>query len=143
MRTRRGFTLVELLVVLVILSIMSAAALPAFTAARHDPEADASDALVALLTQARDRAREQGISVELVIAPRDARYWLSDGTHVEVGMLTLAPSQHLVAANSERVTCRFRANGPATPCAIALRGARDVIVRVDPWSGAVATRSTP
>ena len=144
MTRRVGFTLVEVLVVLVLIAMTAAAALPAFAAARRSPESDAADAIVALLTRARDDARERGASAELVIAPRDARYWIATGAHVETGPVTLASSQHLVGSDSDRVTCRFSPSGLASPCGIALRGAADVIIRVDPWTGAISrTDSTP
>jgi hypothetical protein len=73
----------------------------------------------------------------LVLAPREGRYWLTVGTSTQTGRLALAPGQRLVAADSERVTCRFAAAGSATPCAIAVRGVRDAIIRVDAWSGAI------
>jgi prepilin-type N-terminal cleavage/methylation domain-containing protein len=137
LRARPGFTLIELLVVLVLLSITAVAAVPAFTAARRDPDRAAADSIVALLTRARDGARERGTRAELVIAPRDARFWLDAGATVETGALDA--TQHLVGSDSERVICTFSAVGTASPCAIAVRGAADIIVRVNPWTGAITT----
>lgn len=55
--------------------------------------------------------------------------------------LDISPAQRIVAADSERVSCRFLPTGAATPCAFAIRGVRDVIVDVDQWSGVVRVRS--
>lgn len=135
-RPRDGFTLIELLVVLVLLSITAAAAVPMLASAPSDPDDAAASSLAALLERARDEARESGTTAELVVAPRERRYWLV-GRATETRPLPLSTSQRLVAADSERVTCRFLPTGAATPCAFAVRGAHDVIVDVDQWSGVV------
>jgi len=139
MRARSAFTLIELLVVLLLLAITAAAAVPAFATSRRDPDLETADVMVGLLTSARDAAREQGTRAEVVFAPREARYWISSGSHVRTGIIPLSPAQRIVGSDSERVVCSFSASGPATICGLAVRGASDVIVRVDPWTGAIRT----
>ncbi|MEP6999043.1 MAG: prepilin-type N-terminal cleavage/methylation domain-containing protein [bacterium] len=136
MRPRSAFTLIELLVVLLLLAITAAASVPAFATGRRDPDLETADVLVSLLTNARDAAREQGTRAEVVFAPRQARYWISSGSKLRTGIIPLTTSQRLVGSDSERVVCSFSASGPATVCGLAVRGASDVIVRVDPWTGA-------
>ncbi len=86
-RHRSGFTLLELLVVLVVFAITAAAAVPAFLGEfSATPEQQTARALVEVLTRA----------------------W------------------------------RFRPDGPATPLAITVQGARAVAVRVDGWNGGIA-----
>ncbi len=142
MHRRAGFTLIELLVVLVLLSITAVAAVPMFANGPSDLDEAAASSIAALLERARNEARESGTATELVLAPREQRYWLVGRAATETRALGLATTQRLVAADSDRVTCRFLPTGAATPCAFAVRGVRDVIIDVDQWSGVVRVHAT-
>jgi prepilin-type N-terminal cleavage/methylation domain-containing protein len=137
-RARRGFTLLELLVVLMLFAITAAAAVPAFLADRADgAEREAATALAMALTRVRDGARTSGASATLVLAPADGRMWLvwRDSTLVE--RITFAPGVQLAAGKSERMECRFAPTGAATPFVITIQGRRSLAVRVDGWSGQI------
>ncbi len=137
MRSRSAFTLIELLVVLVLLAITATAAIPAFAAANRDPEIATADTIVAVLTSARDAARESGARADVVIAPQDNRFWITTGARARTGVFPLAPTQRIVGSDAERVVCTFSPSGPTSSCAVAVRGVSDAIVRVDPWTGAI------
>jgi prepilin-type N-terminal cleavage/methylation domain-containing protein len=135
---RNGFTLIELMMVLVLLAITAAAAAPAFLG-RHamSPERRTATSLAVALVRTRDAARERGVSAALVLAPSNGRYWIVAGDSSETGILPLDEGVRITNVASDRVTCRFDAAGPATACTITVHGARDVSVRVDGWSGEI------
>ena len=149
MSTRRGFTLLELLVVLVLLAITAAAAVPAFLGGGAEaPEKRVAAALADALVLARDAARTSGVATELVLAPSDGRYWVTQRDSASAGVLpmsagvTIAPSNAgdapRRADGTDRVALRFDPTGPASPAEITVRGARSLTVRVAPWTGEIA-----
>ena len=72
----RGFTLIELVVVLLILGLTLAAVAPAF-AARRDKSLDAAvDAIAMLLRTARNTALETAVPTAVTIDPATARVWV-------------------------------------------------------------------
>jgi prepilin-type N-terminal cleavage/methylation domain-containing protein len=135
---RRGFTLLELLVVLVLFAITAAAAVPAFLAnGTASEERSTATAIAMALTRVRDGARESGAPATLVLAPAESRMWLvwRDSTVVE--QIPLAPGVRLAASKGERVECRFAPAGPATPFTISVLGRVTLAVHVDAWSGEI------
>ena len=139
MTSRRGFSLLELLVVLVVLSITAAAAVPAFLSdSLATPEQKTATALASVLSQARDAARESGAPATVTISPSDGRYWLITRDSTATGVLPLPGTVSLVGPNADRFECRFNPTGTATPLTITVRGARSVAVRVQGWSGDIA-----
>jgi type II secretion system protein H len=77
-KTRNGFTLLELIVVLTLLSIMLAAVVPVFSASatrsRHD---QALRSLVATLRFAQERAIADGVEYRVYLDPDEDAYWVS------------------------------------------------------------------
>jgi len=137
-RAPRGFTLLELLVVLVLFAITAAAAVPAFVAERaNGPERETATAIAMALTRVRDEARASGEPASLVLAPTAGRMWLvwRDSTVTE--LIPAAAGVQLAAQNGERVECRFTASGTATPFTVTILGRHSIAVRVDAWSGEI------
>lgn len=137
-RRRTGFTLLELLVVLVLFAITAAAAVPAFLAERAGgAERDAATSLAMALTRVRDGARASGAPATLVLAPAEGRMWLvwRDSTVVE--QIPVTPGVQLAAQKSERMECRFTPSGTATSFVVTIIGRRTLAVRVDGWSGEI------
>ena len=133
---RRGFTLLELLVVLTLLAITAAAAVPAFLAdSARGAERDAATALASALTRVRDGARSSAAPATLILSPTDARLWLvwRDSTVTE--QLPIVPGIALAAARTDRIECRFEPAGTATPFDVTVHGRVSVPVHVDVWSG--------
>lgn len=135
-RTRRAFTLLELLVVLTLLAITAAAAVPAFLGdAASGPEQHLAKALVEELTVARDAARESGAAATLVLSPTDGRYWIATRDSARSGVLPLTGGMTLVGDRTDRITYRFEPTGPSSSAAITVHGSRDLTVRTHAWTG--------
>ena len=136
-RPHRGFTLLELMVVLVLLAITAAAAAPAFLGSRAlSPERRAATTIAEALIRTRDAARASGSAATFVLSPSDGRFWLT--THDSAATGTLTPSNAVrIVSPSERVQCRFEPTGQATPCIIMVNGTRNLRVRVNRWSGEI------
>jgi prepilin-type N-terminal cleavage/methylation domain-containing protein len=137
-RARAAFTLLELLVVLMLLAITAAAAVPAFLSDRSDSaERGVATSLATALMRVRDGARASGAPATLILAPADGRMWLvwRDSTVVE--QLIFARGVKLAAQSSARLECRFTASGSATPFAVTIQGSHPLAVSVDGWSGEI------
>ena len=140
-RARPGFTLLELLVVLVVIAITAAAAVPAFLSdSRATPERQAATAIADALIRTRNSARESGAPATLVLSPSDGRFWITTRDSLATGVVPLGALTLVGGAggsNSDRIECRFDPAGPATPLAITAHGASDATVHVDGWSGEI------
>ena len=140
--TRSGFTLLELLVVLVLFAITAAAAVPAFLSdSLATPEQKTASALAGVLTAARDAARESGSPTTLTLSPADGRYWLATRDSVTTGVLPLPGVITIIGPSTERVNCRFSPSGAASPLTITVHGVHDIAVRVQSWSGDISIGS--
>lgn len=107
---RGGYTLVELVVVMVILALAAALAVPAMAAWRPTSDADAAAARVAAMLQlAHERAVTRGRPMELVIDIPNRRVWL--GRQDTSFVLVLPDGCQLVGA--ARSVIRFAPDGPS------------------------------
>ena len=134
--SRRGFTLFELMIVLVILAITAAAAVPAFNAAAPAERRVATviaDALVA----ARDAARESASPATFVLSPADGRFWITTRRGTVTGIITPRAGSTIDADGHDRIGCRFDPAGTASPAEIHVEGAHAATVTVDRWSSDV------
>jgi prepilin-type N-terminal cleavage/methylation domain-containing protein len=135
---RRGFTLLELLVVLMLLAITAVAAVPAFLGdAANGPERRVAKALAEQLVAVRDAARESGAATTLVLSPADGRYWLATRDSTRAGALPMTGTVTLVGDGTDRITLRFEPTGPSSPASITVHGSRDLTVRTHAWTGEV------
>jgi general secretion pathway protein H len=133
--TRRGYTLLEMSVVLVILALAGAVAIPAFAAWRPATGvAAATGALRAAAQLASERAVSAGVATELVIDAPAARAWL----HPRDTVFALVVPAECRLVGGARQMVRFAPDGrtsgtlPSVEC-----GADRAQVVVDPLSGAV------
>ena len=135
-RCRAGFTLVEVTVVLLLLSLMAAVAAPAFSALRHRRAIDdAASAVTRVLERTRSRALAHGVVMTLVIDPATMRVWQErpDTTFV----LSL-PDECTMSAESLRARITFRADGTAAGETLTVKcGADAVAISADALNGAV------
>src|SRR6266446_2717794 len=138
----RGFTLAEIVVVLVLLGIMAAVAVPAFT--RLDAEDDATRGaaeVVRVLHAARRMALERAVAARVVVDQTDGHYWVSldDSTgDGDSGAFAFARGVTLLGADP-RAHFVFCANGSVVGDSLFLRGpARTAVVTVDRWTGDLA-----
>jgi prepilin-type N-terminal cleavage/methylation domain-containing protein len=139
-RARRGFTLWELTMVLLVMSVAATLAVPAFARLGSEKPATAADAMLGLLHDARKAAIDYNATTTLRLDPRTLRYEV-DTTGVDgfgelaSGTLDLGMSQTL-QTDQPRLQYIFRPTGATFADTVVVRGgARQLTIRVDPWSG--------
>lgn len=135
----RGFTLVEIVVVLALLALSAAVAVPAYTAvAARSSTHEAASQITALLERARSRALARGSDAQLTIDTQRARVWQAEPDSTFV--LDLPADCHL-DGDKARLHVRFAADGSAAADAIVVRcDGGTAAVAADAWTG--ATRVT-
>jgi general secretion pathway protein H len=131
---RAGYTLLELMVVLAILALAGALAIPAFAAWRPaEPRRAAGGELVRVLELTRERAVAGGAPAELVIDAERARAWL----HPRDTSFSLSLPEGCRLLGEARSRMQFSADGPARGAMPLVRcGAGSARVTVDALSGA-------
>jgi type II secretion system protein H len=138
---REGFTLVEMLVVIVILAIVSAVTIPALRSNPGDEITTSAKTLTTLMQRARQTAVERGQTVSLVVDADNARYWatiVSPGNPdsvVSYGAIDLASGATL-SADESRSRYVFAPSGAATGGPIVVRlDSRAAVITMDQWTG--------
>jgi prepilin-type N-terminal cleavage/methylation domain-containing protein len=139
-RNRAGFTLWELTMVLLVMSIAATLAAPAFARFGAEPPSGAADRMLGLLHDARKVAFDHNATVTLRLDPKTLRYQLDTsgvfgfGTFA-AGTLDLGLTQSLVT-DQPRLQYVFRPTGAAFADSVVVHGGEiPWIVRVDAWSG--------
>jgi len=139
MSARRGFTLWELTLVLLIMAVMATLAVPAFARLGTDLPPTPADQILGLLHDSRKVAIDNHVSAMLRLDPKSYRYQLDtigagSGMYTQ-GTLDLGTAQTLVT-DLPRLQYLFRSTGAAFADTVVVRGAgRPLTVRVDAWSG--------
>ena len=137
---KRGFTLVEILVVLAILGITAAAVVPALARApTEDDLTRAARALERVAAAARRTALERATPVAVTLVPESGRYWvhLSDGTAIDSGAIALDQGTRMRSA-VPRPQFRFGPLGTADGDSLLLLGAGGAQSLVaDRWTGGI------
>ena len=141
----RGFTLIELVVVLLILGLTLAAVAPAF-AARRDQSLDrAVDAIAMLLRTARNTALETAVPTAVTFDPASARVWVrADAIKnpLDTSFTIAVPAGTEYSAASPRVRFIFDPRGGAKVDTLMVSSARGRwAVTVDSWTGDVIVTS--
>jgi len=140
-RAIRGFTLMELVLVLTILGVLAGITLPAFTSLGMAKRTEAAEPMLKLLRDARRLAITRGSVVSVALDPT-SRHYRVDTTSVTGGVGTLIDTTLVVApgttlsADSARVHFLFMPTGAAIGDTIRLfgkEGQRTIVV--DPWEG--------
>jgi len=141
----RGFTLIELVVVLLILGLTLAAVAPAFAARRDHSLDTAVDAIAMLLRTARNTALETAVPTAVTIDPASARVWVrADAVKnpLDTSFAIAVPAGTDYSAASARVRFVFDPRGGATVDTLMVSSARGRwSVTVDTWTGDVIVTS--
>jgi prepilin-type N-terminal cleavage/methylation domain-containing protein len=140
MRARRGYTLWELTMVLLVLAIAATLAVPAFSDLGRDPAPTGADAMLGLLKDARKAAIDFNANVTLRLDPETLRYELDTSSVkgygvLAAGTLDIGMSRTLVT-DLPRLQYVFRPTGAAFGDTVVVRGGpQPLTIRIDPWSG--------
>ena len=147
MTSQSGFTLLELVVVLVTVGVLSAVTIPAFSAGPpDDPAVMGASEVVSLLRSARSRALERAQSVTLRIDGQTRMFVLateaSDSIEeIAQGIVTLPQGTTLGTTTASSALFRFAATGAARGDTVFVRGGGPAVaVWVDRWTGAPHVR---
>jgi prepilin-type N-terminal cleavage/methylation domain-containing protein len=139
-RTRPGFTLWELTMVLLIMSIAATLAVPAFARLGSEKPATAADAVLGLLHDARKAAIDYNATTTLRLDPKTLKYEVDTSGvagfgELASGTLDLGMSQTL-QTDLPRLQYIFRPTGATFADTVVVHGGpKQLTIRVDPWSG--------
>ena len=126
--------------VLLVMAIGATLAAPAFVRLGTERPANAGDAMIGLLHDARKAALDFNATVTLRLDPKTLRYQLDTSGVNGFGMLAkgtldLGLTQSLVS-DAPRLQYVFRPTGAAFADTVMVRGGDvPLVIRVDPWSG--------
>jgi prepilin-type N-terminal cleavage/methylation domain-containing protein len=144
--SRTGFTLMELIVVLVILGVVVGVAGPAFIVRGEPMDGDASAPVVRVLERARRTAIESARVTTVIIDPRTARAWVRTEGRERNGVdttFTIALRQDAeLSAVPPRAQITFDPRGGGSGDALTVVSpSRRAVVTVDRASGDVRVTS--
>jgi len=139
----RGFTLIEMLVVLAILGITAAAVVPAFARATQEDEITrATREVEEVLLRARATALARAVTVRVTLVPATGRYWAAlesadDGMPLDSGVVDLTGGVRLQSPG-DRATMRFGQLGVVDGDSLMVLGPTGAMALVlDRWTGEV------
>jgi type II secretion system protein H len=142
---REGFTLVEMLIVIVILAIVSAVTIPALRSTPEDELTSSAGVVTSLMQRSRQTAVERGQTVALVVDAENARYWAtieSPGNAdslVSYGPIELATGATLTA-DTPRSRYVFAPSGAASGGPLVVRlNSRSGVITLNQWTGDART----
>ena len=140
MRLRRGFTLLEMAIILAVMAVSAALVIPAYTDLGLTPPVLPGNALVVLLRDARRLAIEQSLTVAVRVDPA-TNYFRVDttgvyGTGMFVdGTLEIGAYESL-RTDLPRLQYVFRPSGAALGDTVTVQGnSISAVLAVDAWSG--------
>jgi prepilin-type N-terminal cleavage/methylation domain-containing protein len=139
-RNRRGFTLLEMSIVLAIMAIASGLVVPALVNFGQTPPRRTADALLSLLGAARKLAIDHDVIVILRLDPKSGTYrvdstGLSGSGEVAEAQLDVL-NMEAMSSDQDRLVFRFTPTGSAIADTLRLRSTdSSLVIKVDPWSG--------
>jgi prepilin-type N-terminal cleavage/methylation domain-containing protein len=139
-RARRGFTLWELSMVLLVMAVAATLAAPAFARFGAEQPSRGADQLVGLLRDARKASLLFDATVTLRIDPTTLKYQLDTATAAGGGTLATGVidlgMQERLDTDLRRLVYVFRPSGAAFADSVVVRGGSvPLVVRVDAWNG--------
>lgn len=140
-----GFTLIETVAVLLILGLVSAAAVPALGSVLEGGGDEPARDLAELFRGARESAASRGAPVVVTVDPRSGawRVFHAEGSGEPLDRGTLAGGRdvRLATPGGEPVIARFDPSGRArAPTVTVGSGPETRRVEVDPWTASVRVR---
>lgn len=140
LRNRRGFTLWEMAMVLVVLAVLTAIAVPAFVTFGEGRERTSTELLVDLINDSRRVAIRHNVMATLTLDPESGHYRLDT---VGTNGLGIAREDSLPLGMSERLETTlprlrylFRPTGAAFGDSVVVHATDSTrLVTVDRWSG--------
>lgn len=139
-RTRRGFTLLEMAIVLAIMAVSALLVAPALARMGEGKPPGAGEDVVKLLNDARKIAIERNETVTLRLDPTSGRYradtvGVGGSGELGEGAMTLGAQETLIT-DLPRLTYVFHPTGATFADTVLVRGAgSSALVSVDPWNG--------
>ncbi len=139
-RERRGFTLLEMGVCLVIMAVAAAVVTPAIARLGNGKPESGADKFVALLKGARNFAIERNYTVTVRIDPVTSHFRVDTAGINGLGVLAdstldLGASESL-ETNLDRLQYTFRPTGAVIADSVIIRGiGTSSLVTVDAWTG--------
>jgi prepilin-type N-terminal cleavage/methylation domain-containing protein len=154
MRVRRGFTIVEMVIVMAIMGMMAAVAVPAFKRwVEEDEMTVATQTIESLFRLARDSAVRSGSNVTVWIDSASSQVWLLSDTDTSTvapasvvpGRVDLAPGESIELPSTVgmyltkgRARFAFAPSGAVFGDTLELRtGMQSRIIILNPWTGDV------
>lgn len=145
MRARRGFTLMEMTIVMAIMAVAASLIAPALVKFGAEQPAGSADKLLALLHDARETAIQRNLLVTLRLDPSTLAYEADTsgtdgaGTYA-TGKLDLDASLSLVT-DQPRLRYVFQPSGAAFADTVLVHGGdKPLWVGVDGWSGVASAQ---
>ena len=144
---QRGFTLWELTMVLLVLAIAAALAVPAFARFGAEQPDGPADRVLGLLHDARKAAIDFNATTTLRLDPKTLKYavdtaGVNGAGRLAQGTLDLGLTETL-ETDKPRLQYVFRPSGAAFADTVIVRGGSvPLVVRVDPWSGVARADSS-
>jgi prepilin-type N-terminal cleavage/methylation domain-containing protein len=139
-RSRRGFTLVEMAIVLAIMLIAGGLVVPALVDLGRTPQRRTADALLSLLNASRKLAIAHNVTVTVALDPKSGDYRIDSTGYYGAGLVVQSQIDLLgmesMATDAPRLNYTFKPTGAAMGDTVRIRGAdSSVVIGVDPWSG--------
>lgn len=140
LRARRGFTLMEMAVCMIVMAVAATVVVPAISRLGDGQPETGGDKLVALLKQARNFAIEKNYLVTVRLDPVSSRFRVDTTGLKGMGVfadttLDLGDSETL-ESELDRVMFTFKPNGAAMGDSVIVRGIGTTsVLTVDSWTG--------
>jgi prepilin-type N-terminal cleavage/methylation domain-containing protein len=137
---RRGFTLVEMAIVLAIMLIAGGLVVPALVDLGRTPQRRTADSLLSLLNASRKLAIAHNVTVTIALDPKSGNYRVDSTGYYGAGLVVQSQIDLLgmesMATDAPRLNYMFKPTGAAMGDTVRIRGAdSSVVVSIDPWSG--------